>query len=320
MKEEKLNYQKIAKLANVGVGTVSRYFNNGSISQKNIDKISLVVQNLNFNPNFRIVLKNVKQKTIYIIVSAFSESILNIIEGIEYQFKNDYQILLIKSSLNPREYLKKLRYILKQKPDNLILFLPEMNLILKNFISNIKFTNLIVYGELIEGINSIINQEKNSFYELTKQIILSKKYDKIFYIGKNLNDISTGKMRFDGVKKAIKKFSINFEYQLIENNFSPDILTAFQKLNIKDNQKTIIISGTHTIFQTLSLVKTQNLEITDVGYNNYLDNFQLYEKKVFIDYFLIGITMAKIFVDDLKNQQIIWDKNLIIDKNINNKK
>lgn len=313
MTDEKLNYKKIATLANVGIGTVSRYFNNGSISQKNIEKISAVVKKLNFNPNFRILLKHVQQKTIHIIVSSFAESITTIIEGIEEGLKNEYQILIIKASLNPREYLKKLRYILKQKPENLILFLPEMNSSLKQFIQNIKFTNLLIYGDLIEGVNSLINQELESFYQLTKNIIEKNKLKEINFIGKKLEDIFTGKMRYQGVLKATEELNVKLNYQFIQENHSLEVLNAFKKLKLNIAKENFIISGTHTIFETLVLLKQQNnIFITDVGYNTYLDGFKQYESKVFIDYFLIGIQISKFFIENIKNKHIVWKNNFIL--------
>ncbi|VEU59177.1 LacI family DNA-binding transcriptional regulator [Mesomycoplasma neurolyticum] len=299
------NYKKIANIANVGIGTISRYFNNGYISDEKRQKIEKIITKENFSPNYRLIKDNTYKQTIYVIISSFSDSISEIINGLEKQVENEFNLLIVKATLDWRKYLSKLRYVLKQKPQNLLLFLPKTTSYLKKIISNINYVNIIVYGEIIENIKSIVLEQKQHFFNLTKNFVEKNKIKKLAYIGLDMDDPITGKERFEGVSNYIKANKIKFYSYFLEKNSVDLIEKSFE--DIKRKNIKAIICGTHTIFKTIVLLKKeQSFLLTDIGGKTFFDKFAFANEKIFIDYFKIGEKIGEIFNKKIENKIFIF--------------
>lgn len=295
-----MNYKKIAQIANVGIGTVSRYFNNGSISKKSIKKISKVIEQYNFKPNFRVLMRNRIDRTIYIVTTSLSESFVDdIIEGLKYKINPNQQLVIIKSSLNSNDYLKNLKDLMKQKPEKLLLFLPKLNDKITNYIQSLNNVFVVTYGKKIANVYSVYVDETKAIKNLTEKYLSVIKPEKIAWIGKSTTDLTTGKERLEAFQNVVKKHGTKSKSFLVDNNHPQIIKQAFQsaqKQGFKD-----IICGTHTIFMTCSLLNCDpNLKLTDIGYSSFLDSEKAYIFKVFIDFFLIGITIANIFKGEIQ--------------------
>lgn len=85
MKKQNFTYHDIAEKASVGIGTVSRYFNDYNISNEAKAKISNVLKEINYVPNFAAA--NIKKlaKDVYLILPYNSDETANmeIVNGVK---------------------------------------------------------------------------------------------------------------------------------------------------------------------------------------------------------------------------------------------
>lgn len=313
MKKKNITYHDISKATKLGIGTISRYFNNGSISENKKLIIEEYIKKNNYQPNIGAKLIRGYENCVYLIVCSIDElAIINITSSIIESFKNKgINVYIVVSSYNCDEYLETLKKTISRKPKTLILFSPIMNNELRNYINQIEI-NTCVFGDNSTNKPSIVIDEKQMMFSLTNEIIKDGIYNSIIYFGKDEHDLTTGKERLEGFKKSIKNNSFkNSKYFLVRNNNISDIQHIFHKIDKKKlNQNTIIICGTHTIFRYLLNEKQINswkYNLTDIGYLNELNDQQKsYKYKLFIDFYKIGYEIFNLSTNknNIKNLKI----------------
>ena len=111
-----MNISEIAKLAGVSSAAVSRYFNNGYISEEKKEAIRKVVEQTGYRPSIQAqTLRTKKTKMIGVIVPKIaSASIGKIVEGVlSVLNESGYQMLLAVTQNDPK---KELEYLSQQLP------------------------------------------------------------------------------------------------------------------------------------------------------------------------------------------------------------
>ncbi|AVN62519.1 LacI family DNA-binding transcriptional regulator [Mesoplasma coleopterae] len=309
MKKTKMTYHDIAKKAGVGIGTVSRYFNDYNISEEAKSKINKVLNETDYVPNF--AASNIKKpsKDVYLILPYNNDETANmeIVNGVKSSLTADnINFFIFLSSSESEIYQKDLKYLTMRNPFGIVLLLPKhtsKDLILQ--IQDIKSTNLIVYNRNIEGVKSVNIDDKEMFKELALKIETGYKNEKIAFIGLNKEDITTGKYRSESFTENIKNNKVQ-NYLLKQNSFD-DVEEIIHKI-IKDYNPKIIVSATHTIsmyvYGHLMENKIRNNFITTdigrMGKSQYLTNSDI---NIFIDYFLIGYQIGNKLLNKEKKME-----------------
>ena len=109
-----MNIEKIAEMSGVSRAAVSRYFNNGYISEEKREAIRKVVEETGYRPSVQAqTLRTKKTKMIGVIVPKIaSASIGRIVEGILSMInENGYQMLLAVTQNDPKKELEYLERI-----------------------------------------------------------------------------------------------------------------------------------------------------------------------------------------------------------------
>ena len=107
-----MNINKIAELAGVSRTTISRYLNNGYVSEKNRKKIQKIIDETGYVPSsFAQTLRTKKTNLIGVILPKISSSTISrIVDGISTELKKDgYNVLLGNTDLDIEkeiDYLK----------------------------------------------------------------------------------------------------------------------------------------------------------------------------------------------------------------------
>ncbi|ASZ09110.1 LacI family transcriptional regulator [Mesoplasma chauliocola] len=306
MSKKKITYHDIAKAANVGIGTVSRYFNDYNISDEAKEKIKVVLKETNFVPNF--AASNIKKpnKDVYLILPYNSEETANmeIVNGVKSALnKESINFFTFLSSSDSEIYQKDLKYLTMRNPYGIVLLLPKKtseNLIQQ--IKEIKSTNLIVYNRDIEGIESVKIDDKAMFKQLATKIDNLYENEKIAFIGLTKKDITTGKYRSESFNKNIKNNEVkNF---LLERNNFKDVEEIVNSV-INEYKPRIIVSATHTIAMYIYGFLMDNkirdkfitTDIGRMGKSQYLTNSDV---NIFIDYFLVGYQIGNKLLNNKK--------------------
>lgn len=213
-----MNISDIAKLAGVSVSTVSRYLNNGYVSQKNKDKIAQVIRETGYAP--LTAAQNLKTQNLHtigvIIPRLNSESVGRVVDGITKRFKDiNYEILLASTHNDTQKEIDYLDYFSKNQVDGLIFLATEINdshrAILKNF--NKPF---VIATQSINEFPSVYNDDEGAAYTATKHLIDQGCKD-IVYLGVLEEDKAAGQSRHKGYTKALEEHGLkSVEEKLVD--------------------------------------------------------------------------------------------------------
>ena len=200
-----MNVSEIAKLAGVSSAAVSRYFNNGYISNEKREAIRKVVEETGYRPSVQAqTLRTKKTKMIGVIVPKIaSASIGKIVEGIlSVLNETEYQMILAVTQNNPKKELEYLSSFNDKQVDGLILvatvFLAEHKHLLKKL-----SVPSVIAGQHLQGHFCIYHDDYHASYDLTTHI-LNKGRTNLGYIGAILQDEAVGSQRYRGFCDAVQ--------------------------------------------------------------------------------------------------------------------
>lgn len=194
----------IARLAGVSNAAVSRYFNNGYISEEKREAIRKVIEETGYQPSVQAqMLRTGKTKTIGVIAPKMSSASLgSVIEGVlSVLNENGYQMLLSVTQGNHEKEIEYLRAFDDKRVDGVILlatvFTAEHKKILKKM--NVP---VIILGQKFDGNYCVFHDDFHGMYDLT-QLILEKGRKKLGYIGVLMQDKAAGQERYRGFMAAM---------------------------------------------------------------------------------------------------------------------
>ncbi|MHC5375363.1 LacI family DNA-binding transcriptional regulator [Enterococcus sp. LJL120] len=119
----KITMKEVAKLAGVGVGTVSRVLNNGSVKESTRLKVEAAMKELNYQPDlYARSFKTNRTNTIALIIPTvwhpfFSEFAWHVEHQLE---KNNYKVYLCNSSGNADKEQEYIQMVVQNKVDGII--------------------------------------------------------------------------------------------------------------------------------------------------------------------------------------------------------
>lgn len=210
----------ISKLSGVSKSTVSRYLNNGSVSEKTALKIKAVIDELGYVPNtFAQSLKAVSSKTIGIIIPNFIGFAKNIsITAIDkYLKKEGYRINISNTSDNIQEEIKLLYSMEAHKVDGIILFASEITDMHYKAIKDIGIP-IVLIGQYMKGAHCIIHNDLKAG-ELVGKFILDSGHKKISYFGVGDYDKSV-KNRYIGMMSVLENTDVDVKYHKVSFDYT----------------------------------------------------------------------------------------------------
>ena len=200
-----MNIAEIAKMAGVSRAAVSRYFNNGYISEEKREAIRKVVEETGYRPSVQAqTLRTKKTKMIGVIVPKIaSTSIGRVVEGIlSVLNENGYQMLLAVTQNDPKKELEYLNAFDDKQVDGVILvatvFQAEHRSILKRIT-----VPVVIVGQQLSGYCCVFHDDYHASYDLTK-LLLEKGRKKLGYIGAIQQDKAVGAERYRGFADAVR--------------------------------------------------------------------------------------------------------------------
>lgn len=231
----KMNINDIAKIAGVSRATVSRYLNNGYVSDDKKEKIAKAIQENGYVPSSHARgLRNKKSNVIGVILPKInSDSISREMEGIsEVLSEKGYQVLMADTANNEEREVEYIETFKNRQVDGIIListiFTAEHRKALKSI-----HIPVVILGQNLKGVSSVYNDDYGAAKEITKMLIRAG-CKNIGYIGVTLKDESAGHNRYKGYMDAFKetgsrinenamitaKFSIEDGYRKAKELFS----------------------------------------------------------------------------------------------------
>ncbi len=240
--------KEIAEMSGVAKSTVSRYLNQGSVSEKTAERIEEVIKKTGYSPNqFAQSLKAKKTKIIGVIIprlnsNAMSETLLGIDDVLQL---NGFQMIISNTNQNIAREIESIYSLAKQKVSGIILAATVITDKHKKAFDEISIP-IVVIGQQVPGVPSVIHNDFEAGYCLGNYIF-QKGHRFVTYLGIPETDVSVGVKRKQGVIKASKEYK-NSVLNIEETSFSSqDAVIMAKKILTGKNQPTAIIAATDNI-------------------------------------------------------------------------
>lgn len=213
---------EIAKLAGVSSASVSRYLNNGYISEEKKQKIKEVIEKTGYRPSLQAqTLRTKKSKLIGVVLPKInSETISRIVAGISLILSSEgFQILLANTENSVEKELEYLSVFQNNNVEGIIFIATLLRKEHKTIIKQIDVP-VVVVGQRVDYTSCIYHNDFLAAKELTEIMLLNDRQH-IAYIGVTVKDKAAGLERKKGYLDAMKSYHRVVEEQLMaESDFS----------------------------------------------------------------------------------------------------
>lgn len=227
---DEMTIEEIAKMAGVSRTAVSRYLNNGYISEEKKEKISRIIEKTGYQPSRQAqMLRTKKTKLIGVVLPKInSEAISRIVAGISaIVTKEGFQILLANTENNLQKELEYLNLFQNNQVDGIIFIATILSKEHKRILSLMKLP-IVVVGQHSETASCIFHDDFHASKDLTDMMIESGKKH-IGYIGVTQRDKAAGLDRKRGYLESLKSHGLSAEESwMLESEFSME--SGFQKM------------------------------------------------------------------------------------------
>lgn len=219
-----LNIIDIAKLAGVSKSTVSRYLNNGYVSDETREKIKKVLDETGFTPQRQAKgMRSKKTNLIGVIVPKISsETPSRVVEGItEILSPKGYDILIANTNLSIEKEIEYLNIFKSNQVDGIIFMATKMT---DNHIDIIKRLEvpIVIVAQDIENFPSVYFDEFKAVEDIVNYLI-KKGHEKFGYIGVYEEDKAVGLYRKQAFIETLKNNNIDINYANIKlGDFNED--------------------------------------------------------------------------------------------------
>lgn len=194
-----MDINEIARLAGVSRATVSRYLNNGYVSQEKRRVISRVIKETGYVPSQSAQqLRTGKTNLVGVIIpKVYSQSVARMLAGITEAFAGTaYHMLLSNTNNNPEEELRVLKILSERPRVDGVLFVatvitPEHLRVMRSISAPI-----VLLGQQLDGYSCVYHDDYHAVFEVTKLAL--RKGMRPGYIGVREDDVAAGQMRHRG--------------------------------------------------------------------------------------------------------------------------
>ena len=212
-----MNINQIAKLAGVSSAAVSRYLNNGYLSEEKRQAIAKVIDETGYIPSTQAqTLRTKKTKIIGVIIHKIdSDSISQVVAGIgDILNEKGYKMLLANTDNSDEKEIEFINTFKQNIVDGIILLGTVLTPKHKKALKDLTIP-YVVLGQQTDISTCIFHDDYTAAYELTNYI-LDKGHKNIGYIGVTENDIAVGINRKKGFLDALEKHDITLPAGLIK--------------------------------------------------------------------------------------------------------
>lgn len=211
-----MNINEIAKLAGVSRATVSRYLNQGYVSEEKKKIIRKVIEETGYQPSSQAqMLRTKKTKLVGVILPKIdSNTISRVVAGIsDILTKQGYQLILANTNNSTEEELKYLSLFRDNQVDGVIFIATILTKQHKDMLKEYRVP-IVLLGQHLEGYPCIYQDDYKAAMSLTEELVKSGK--KFGYITVTDKDEAVGKKRLSGVEEVLKKNRIELNSDCVK--------------------------------------------------------------------------------------------------------
>ncbi|MDO4273695.1 MAG: LacI family DNA-binding transcriptional regulator [Eubacteriales bacterium] len=200
-----MNINEIAKLAGVSRATVSRYLNNGYVSEEKKARIYQVIQETGYQPSAQAqMLRTKKTRLVGVILPKInSDTISREVAGIsDILTKRGYQLILANTNNDIEEELKYLSLFKDNQVDGVVFIATIFTKKHKQMLKEYKVP-IVILGQHLEGYPCIYQDDYQAAVAVTEK--LAEKGENFAYIGVTEKDEAVGNQRRKGFEAVLHK-------------------------------------------------------------------------------------------------------------------
>lgn len=200
-----MNIAEVAKLAGVSPAAVSRYLNQGYLSQEKKDAIRRVIEETGYRPMVQAqALRTRRTKTIGVVLPKIdSFSISSAMVGIDSVLEEKgFQILLADTHNDPGRELEYLDSFDDQRVDGVIFF---GTVLTAGHVRALKKSRVpvVVLGQQLAGVSCVFHDDYHAFYDMTR-LMIEKGCRRLGFIGALPQDRAVGQERSRAYADALR--------------------------------------------------------------------------------------------------------------------
>ncbi len=210
-----MNIIEIAKLAGVSKSTVSRYLNDGYVSEEASEKIKEVIEQTGFVPRRQAqAMRSQKTNLIGIIVPKIStETAARVIEGITNELSQvGYEVLIGNTNLSIEKEMDYLR-VFKNQVDGIIFMATQITPKHYELFDQLKIP-IVVMAQKVKDYPCVIHDDYHAAKEAIHYLV-SKGHQSIGFIGVGEYDVAVGIERKKGYIDALNEHQIQIQEDYI---------------------------------------------------------------------------------------------------------
>lgn len=206
-----MTINEIAQLAGVSRATVSRYLNQGYVSEEKKKRIAQVIEETGYIPSSQAqMLRSKKTGLIGVIIPKISsDSISRMVDGIgEELAKAGYQLLLASTNNNEHEEVRYLQTFRNNYVDGVILIGTIFRKEHKKALEELEVP-VVILGQQYDGYACVYQDDCHGARDVAA--LLTKTCQHIAYIGVTTKDKAVGAARRKGLQTALASAGLTLE-------------------------------------------------------------------------------------------------------------
>lgn len=219
--KQKVTIQDIANMVNVSKSSVSRYLNNGYVSEENAKKIKEAIEKTGFETNFFAKrLKTKRSKLIGIVIPRInSVTVGELLTGINRRLEeNNYQGIILISDLSIEKELSNIKSLAQQGVDGIIVNSISITKEHIKLVSKLSVP-IIFTGQKSEYVDSIKINDYEAGTVLGKYF-KEKGHKSVVFAGVTESDEAVGIERKQGFIDAFTEENENSSVNFVETGFA----------------------------------------------------------------------------------------------------
>ena len=199
-----MNINEIAKLAGVSRATVSRYLNEGYVSEEKKERIREVIEKTGYQPSTQAqTLRTKKTRLVGVILPKInSDTVSRMVAGIsDVLSKNGYQLLLANTNNDIAEELKYLNLFKDRQVDGILFIATILTARHKKLLKACQVP-VVILGQLLDGYSCVYHDDYHAAEQITELLLEHGKVPG--FIGVTTKDEAAGLNRKKGFEAAVR--------------------------------------------------------------------------------------------------------------------
>lgn len=306
---------EIAKMAEVSVSAVSRYLNDGYVSEEKVQRIKAVIEKTGYRPSKQAQsMRTKKSKVIGVILPKISsESIARVAAGIsEVLSESGYQMLLANTENNPKKEMEYLQLLNNNPVDGILFSASVFDKAHKEALRKLDVP-VVIISQKFEDYACVYHDDYGAARAMIKQLLDSGKR-RIGHIGVTLKDEAAGVQRTKAFFDTMEKYEVSVNPQMVME--APFVMEggyeAMKHLLNKNPDLDGVFCATDSLavgammyLKEIGKQIPEEIAVTGIGHNRMSRVVTPTLATAHLHYRSSGVEAAKILVEMIEQENVI---------------